>query len=272
MEHSCGIRNIYHNQISIIMNEHSLSVELFLLSTMLFLSLISLPTSIVATTGLRVIVHVNDSGSVCVSSFSQDLPCQFIRGPNEVTFQFSPGMVDVNEEFEACIDDFCKYGINGPESQPEDIYLFRAAEMEGDNVYSTGNIEENNNSQKFGPVFLVGFVILVALILVIKFRGKKYNKRQYFPQYVKKEVLNKQGYKCAICKRSAGVWDYDHIDGNSANNDVSNCQALCPNCHAKKTRGLILVKRKRNYQLLRKYISIIVVFILLVIGYFLLVN
>jgi 5-methylcytosine-specific restriction endonuclease McrA len=53
-------------------------------------------------------------------------------------------------------------------------------------------------------------------------------------------VLKDQHYKCAIYKRSAGVWDYDHhIDGNRSNNDIFNCQALCPNCHAKKTRGLL---------------------------------
>jgi len=48
-----------------------------------------------------------------------------------------------------------------------------------------------------------------------------------------------QHYKCAICKKRAGVWDYDHIDGDRSNNQATNSQALCSNCHAKKTLGLL---------------------------------
>jgi hypothetical protein len=39
-----------------------------------------------------------------------------------------------------------------------------------------------------------------------------------------------------MCKKRAGVWDYDHIDGNRSNNQARNSQALCSNCHAKKIR------------------------------------
>jgi 5-methylcytosine-specific restriction endonuclease McrA len=54
------------------------------------------------------------------------------------------------------------------------------------------------------------------------------------------------------------VWDYDHIDGNRSNNKISNCQALCPNCHAKKTRGLL--KQDKSS---RRGIIIAIVFIML---------
>ena len=40
-------------------------------------------------------------------------------------------------------------------------------------------------------------------------------------------------------QKEAGIWDYDHIDGNRSNNHARNCQASCPNCHAKKTPGLL---------------------------------
>ncbi|MEK0367332.1 MAG: HNH endonuclease signature motif containing protein [Nitrosopumilus sp.] len=33
------------------------------------------------------------------------------------------------------------------------------------------------------------------------------------------------------------TWDFDHTDGDRGNNNTSNCQALCPTCHALKTRG-----------------------------------
>jgi hypothetical protein len=80
----------------------------------------------------------------------------------------------------------------------------------------------------------------------LKCRHGKCQKRQYFPAYIKEHTIRKQRYKCAICKKSAGIWDYDHIDGNRSNNNSRNCQALCPNCHAKKTRGLLKQEKKSS--------------------------
>ena len=80
----------------------------------------------------------------------------------------------------------------------------------------------------------------------LKYRYGKYRKRQYFPTYIKEDTIRKQHYKCAICKRGINIWDFDHKDGNRSNNDPSNCQALCPNCHAKKTRGLLKQWKKSS--------------------------
>ena len=66
---------------------------------------------------------------------------------------------------------------------------------------------------------------------------------------------------CAICRRSVGVWDYDHKDGNRANNNAGNCQALCPNCHAKKTRGL-LKREKKIYVVWAFRIALIIGFLI----------
>ena len=83
-------------------------------------------------------------------------------------------------------------------------------------------------------VFIFIFIIIiVAVIWNLTHRTKK---RRYFTANIKKEVLKDQNCKCAICKIDAEVLDYDHIDGNRSNNDISNCQVLCPNCHVKKTR------------------------------------
>jgi 5-methylcytosine-specific restriction endonuclease McrA len=49
-------------------------------------------------------------------------------------------------------------------------------------------------------------------------------------------VLRKQDHRCAKCNRVLNVVDYHHKDGNRSNNKESNCQALCPNCHADITR------------------------------------
>jgi len=65
----------------------------------------------------------------------------------------------------------------------------------------------------------------------------KSGKRKPFSKLTKNEVLEYQHNRCKLCGKKSKIWDFDHIDGNSSNSDVSNCQALCPNCHAKKTRS-----------------------------------
>jgi len=62
-------------------------------------------------------------------------------------------------------------------------------------------------------------------------------KRKQFTKQTKLLVLISQRNNCKSCGQSLTVVNFDHIDGNGSNNDFSNCQALCPNCHAKKTRS-----------------------------------
>ena len=62
--------------------------------------------------------------------------------------------------------------------------------------------------------------------------------RKDFSESVKKYVLALQYYRCNHCNMVLDVFNFDHIDGNRSNNLSSNCQALCPNCHARKTRGI----------------------------------
>ena len=59
--------------------------------------------------------------------------------------------------------------------------------------------------------------------------------RRNFPEWVKDAILIIQQKKCGNCGRFLDVWEFDHIDGNPYNNHITNCQALCPICHAKKT-------------------------------------
>jgi len=78
-------------------------------------------------------------------------------------------------------------------------------------------------------IFLgIGFWVLVS-------KSSK-EKRKYFSQVVRREVIHKQKGKCARCKRKlvAYGFDVDHKNNNPSNNKLSNCQVLCVPCHRKK--------------------------------------
>src|SRR5688500_9960232 len=110
--------------------------------------------------------------------------------------------------------------------------------------------------------FIIPIIVVIIIWQVIRKVIHHTKDRRYFSSEVKREVLQNQNYKCAICKRSTGVWDYDHKNGDRSNNKLSNCQALCPNCHAKKTRGLLKTKEKSNRRLL--IISVIIIFLIII--------
>jgi len=68
--------------------------------------------------------------------------------------------------------------------------------------------------------------------------------RKKFSSEVEHRTLENQDFRCnnPDCRKQIGVvkgrvvhYDFDHVDGNSYNNDPSNCQALCLNCHREKT-------------------------------------
>ncbi len=86
------------------------------------------------------------------------------------------------------------------------------------------------------PILII-LILLLSGVTALKLRRKKkpYD-RKYFPQYVKENIIRKQDHKCAHCKKLLNVIDWDHKNGNRSDNGERNCQALCPNCHAIKTR------------------------------------
>ena len=62
--------------------------------------------------------------------------------------------------------------------------------------------------------------------------------RKPFPEWVKQATFQNQDGKCNLCSMplSNYVAEYDHIDNDKTNNQPSNCQALCANCHSEKTK------------------------------------
>jgi len=113
-------------------------------------------------------------------------------------------------------------------------------------------------------LFFILFLIIIGAI-TWRLTHCRTIERRYFSTEVKRQVLKDQNYKCVICKRNIGVWDYDHENGDRSNNKKSNCQALCPNCHAKKTRGLLMIKKQSNSKSPLFFIfSVIILFIVFI--------
>ncbi len=73
--------------------------------------------------GLKVNVHVNSAGKICVAASGENLMCKTSKGPGTVQFQFGEGVVEVGDKFRACFKGKCVTGTNGPEKAPEDVYL-----------------------------------------------------------------------------------------------------------------------------------------------------
>lgn len=126
------------------------------------------------------------------------------------------------------------------------LYDNNGAELPPPNSSVSSSTPKTDEVSVFHPFFetpsaifgitILFLVVLVAIAIRIK-KGKKQSKeRKGFSQSVQQSVLRKQDHKCAHCKRLLNVVDYDHKNGDRSDNRESNCQALCPNCHAVKTR------------------------------------
>jgi small-conductance mechanosensitive channel len=129
----------------------------------------------------------------------------------------------------------------------------------------TGQSQATTNDDDIVPfiIFLIIVVIIYSIYEKFTKRYGKHRERRYFPASVKEDTIRKQHHKCAICKRNVGIWDFDHKDGNRANNSPGNCQALCPNCHAKKTRGLLKHEKKSYIVWAGRIVIIVLAFLIL---------
>lgn len=106
----------------------------------------------------------------------------------------------------------------------------------------TSGTSSGSNLYFFGSIIplLTSFVIY-AIIQTEKKQHKGrmvYLTREPFSELVKQTTLQNQDDKCNMCNMSLNkyVIEYDHIDNDKTNNQLSNCQALCINCHSKKIR------------------------------------
>ncbi len=230
------------------------SIACFIL---LFLNIVVVPV-IAQSGGLKVIVNnERESGEVCDFSASKTLPCKYVNSGDSEEFQFASNAIPVDGEFQVCLDDFCITESNSPKNEPEYVTLPISDISEqpsdtnqppvevqpSDTNQPPVEVQPSDTSQPPNQEDAGGWLISILLIavaavigIVIKKLTRK-KERRGFHDIVKERVLKKQNHRCAHCKRLLNVVDWDHKNGKRYDNSESNCQALCPNCHAIKTRG-----------------------------------
>lgn len=78
-------------------------------------------------------------------------------------------------------------------------------------------------------IFIAGLVLL--------WRPRKRKLRVSIPSNLQEQIFFRARGRCEMCGVKAPL-EIHHRDNNPANNDKNNLIALCPNCHAKLTRGM----------------------------------
>jgi hypothetical protein len=116
----------------------------------------------------------------------------------------------------------------------------------------TGEIILNGESQIAEIIILALIGIAASIIGIMVKKGKlkifqrlglssvnkgklKIFQRLGLSSIKKEQVRDRQYGKCNMCFTQPSQWKYDYIDGNKSNNDLNNCQGLCPHCYSIKT-------------------------------------
>ena len=117
--------------------------------------------------------------------------------------------------------------------------------MYAQKTYTVTNIFNKATNWFFNLKPLPQFIILAGAIIILAENAPKTNynnpkpkpiPRNNFSPSTKKSSRFIQGNVCNRCKKYTDLWDYHHRDGDRSNNSLENCEALCPYCHAEKTR------------------------------------
>ena len=229
------------------------SIACFIL---LILNIVVVPV-IAQSGGLKVIVNnERESGEVCDFSASKTLPCKYVNSGDSEEFQFASNAIPVDGEFQVCLDDFCIAESNSPKNEPEYVTLpiSDISEQPSDTnqppvevqpsdtnqppveVHSDTN-QPHNQEDAGGWIISILLIAVAAVIGIVIKKLTRKKERRGFPEIVKARVLKKQNHRYAHCRRLLNVVDWDHKNGKRYDNSESNCQTLCPNCHAIKTRS-----------------------------------
>lgn len=83
-------------------------------------------------------------------------------------------------------------------------------------------------------------------------------KRKKLTELMRRMIARQQDWRCAMCLELLDAsFDIDHIIAlcNNGEDKVGNMQALCANCHRKKTNFNDLAKRHNTYEVIQEILS-----------------
>jgi len=93
-----------------------------------------------------------------------------------------------------------------------------------------------NEQTPIAEIIIFGLIGIGAFVgISAKNKNFKIFQRHGWSGFEKEQVRERQHGKCNMCYTPQSHWKYDYIDGNKSNNDLINCQALCPDCYSVKT-------------------------------------
>jgi hypothetical protein len=101
----------------------------------------------------------------------------------------------------------------------------------------TGEITLNDNQTSIVEISILALIGIVGGSIGFSAKKGKFEifQRRDWSSVQKEQVRNGQYGKCNMCFTPPTHWKYDHIDGNKSNNELNNCQGLCPECFSVKT-------------------------------------
>ncbi len=92
---------------------------------------------------------------------------------------------------------------------------------------------EQTSYVEFGILGLIGIIGGIIGVSRKEIGSAIFQKRGWSGDE-KEQVRARQYDRCNMCFREPSRWAYDHFDGDKRNNDISNCQGLCPECKSEK--------------------------------------
>ena len=109
---------------------------------------------------------------------------------------------------------------------------------------ASGEIFHNDEDASYVGIGILVSIGIVAGVIVLTRKEIKSEiiQRVDWSKIDKEEIMTSQYGRCNMCYRTPSRWKFDHIDGDSGNNDISNVQGLCPNCHSEKKKLLLNVQ------------------------------